>query len=241
MLKPSLDDLLKSSIRSILKNKGRTVLTSLGIIIGVTSVILLTSIGSGLKKYVSDQFESLGSNSVYVYPGQIFSDTGGFNRSSALITVTFKMKDVEKIKRQFRGYTVIPTNIAFADISSSQKTKKSVEIAGATYEYGGTSNLIPSSGNGRWFTAEEDSKKSQVIILGNKIATDLFPSGNALGKKVIVTSKNLKIIGPWADRVLMIMLLSHYHWLLIFPVMKILMLLSLKLPIKNWLKKLNKI
>jgi len=49
MLKPSLDDLIKSSVRSILKNKGRTILTSLGIIIGVTSVILLTSIGNGLK------------------------------------------------------------------------------------------------------------------------------------------------------------------------------------------------
>jgi len=60
MLKPSLDDLIKSSVRSILKNKGRTILTSLGIIIGVTSVILLTSIGNGLKGYISDQFESLG-------------------------------------------------------------------------------------------------------------------------------------------------------------------------------------
>jgi ABC-type antimicrobial peptide transport system permease subunit len=88
ILKPSLDDLLKSSLRSIWKNKGRTVLTSLGIIIGVTSVILLTSIGSGLKKYVSDQFDSLGANSVYVSPGRIFNDQGGFSQSAGqLLTV----------------------------------------------------------------------------------------------------------------------------------------------------------
>jgi len=64
MLKPSLDDLLKSSFRSVLKNKSRTILTTLGVIIGVTSVILLTSIGNGLKIYINEQFETLGSNTV---------------------------------------------------------------------------------------------------------------------------------------------------------------------------------
>lgn len=195
MLKPSLDDLLKSSIRSILKNKGRTILTSLGIIIGVTSVILLTSIGTGLKKYVSDQFESLGANSVFVYPGQIFNDSGGFSRSGGMMTVNFTLKDVAKIKRKFNSSAVMPTNVSFADIKSSQKTKKSVEIGGSNHEYGQNNNLIPGTDNGRWFTNEENDKKSPVIVLGSKLANDLFPNGNALNKKVIIKGKNLKVIG----------------------------------------------
>ena len=194
MLKPSLNDLVKSSFRSILKNKSRTVLTSLGIIIGVTSVILLTSIGNGLKKYVTDQFDSLGANSIYISPGQIFNDNGGFS-SGSMMTTSFTQKDVTNLKREFRNMSVMPVNAVFADIKSNKITKKSVEIAGCTYEYGPNNNLIPSDENGRWFTKEEEDKKSNVIILGNKIAEDLFPSGNALGKKVIVKGKDLKIIG----------------------------------------------
>jgi putative ABC transport system permease protein len=70
-----------------------------------------------------------------------------------------------------------------------------VEIAGTTHEYGSNNNLVPSFGNGRWFTNEENDKKAEVIVLGNKLATDLFPGGNALGKKVIIKGKNLKVIG----------------------------------------------
>ena len=79
-IKPTLNDLIKSSVRAILKNKSRTILTSLGIIIGVTSVILLTSIGAGLKIYISEQFESLGANTVYISPGQVFNESGGFSQ-----------------------------------------------------------------------------------------------------------------------------------------------------------------
>lgn len=196
ILKPSLDDLLKSSLRSIWKNKGRTVLTSLGIIIGVTSVILLTSIGSGLKKYVSDQFDSLGANSVYVSPGRIFNDQGGFNQPAGqLLTVKFSQKDTVLIKRNFRNFLVMPANVSFSDIKSPYATKKTIEIAGSTFEYGPNNNLTPSAGNGRWFTSEEDDKKTPVVILGNKLASDLFPQTSALGKKVIIKGKNLKVIG----------------------------------------------
>jgi len=195
ILKPSLDDLIKSSFRSILKNKGRTILTSLGIIIGVTSVILLTSIGAGLKKYVNDQFEALGSNSIFVTPGRIFDDRGGFSRGGGFVSVKFSQKDVTRIKRQFRGYSIMPANVAFSDIKSAYSTKKSVEIAGSTADYGPNNNLVPSASNGRWFTAEEDDKNSPVIVLGHQLAADLFPSGSIIGRKVIVKGKNLKVIG----------------------------------------------
>jgi ABC-type antimicrobial peptide transport system permease subunit len=99
MLKPSFNDLLKSSFRSILKNKSRTILTSLGIIIGVTSVILLTSIGNGLKKYVTDQFDSLGANSIYISPGKVFNDDGGFSQSGTIMITSFTQKDVSNLEK----------------------------------------------------------------------------------------------------------------------------------------------
>lgn len=198
MIKPSINDLFKSSIRSILKNKGRTILTSLGIIIGVASVILLTSIGNGLKIYVSDQFEQLGANSIFVAPGKIFNDKGGFNSSGGggrFISTTFSQSNISDLKRSLRGDIIIPISITVAEVKSAKTTKTDVNLIGTNYQYGASANNLPSKNNGRWFTKEEEDKKSDVVVLGYGIANDLFPTSNALGKKVIIKSKNMKVIG----------------------------------------------
>lgn len=198
MLKPSLEDLIKSSFRSILKNKGRTMLTSLGIIIGVTSVILLTAIGNGLKNYVTEQFDSLGANTVFISPGKIFNDNGGFNSSGGggrFVSTSFSLTDVSTLKRAIKNATIVPVAVSMVEIKSSKKTKSDVTILGSTYQYASSANYLPSSGNGRSFTKEEDEKKANVIVLGYGLATDLFPNSSALGKKIIVKSKNMKVIG----------------------------------------------
>lgn len=197
MLKPSFNDLLKSSFRSILKNKSRTILTSLGIIIGVTSVILLTSIGNGLKGYVTDQFDALGANSVFVSPGKVFNDSGGFSQNSmaAAMVTSFNQKDLNLLNRKLKNSIVMPVNVAFADVKSDKAIKKMVEIDGSIEEYGKSNNVIPSEGNGRWFTNEENSKKTPVVVLGYQIAQTLFPNSNPIGKKVIIKGKTLKVIG----------------------------------------------
>lgn len=198
MLKPSLDDLLKSAFRSILKNKGRTILTSLGIIIGVTSVILLTSIGNGLQIYINQQFESLGANTVFVAPGKVFNDKGGFNNQGGggrFVSTSFTKDDITTLKRYVKNVTIVPVSVTMVEMKSNKITKSDVTIVGSTYQYAASANYLPSSGNGRTFNKEEEDKKANVIVLGNTLAHDLFPSGSALGKKVIVKSKSMKVIG----------------------------------------------
>ncbi|HOR02158.1 MAG TPA: ABC transporter permease [Candidatus Woesebacteria bacterium] len=193
--KPSFEDLLRSSLRSVLKNKSRTILTSLGVIIGVTSVILLTSIGTGLKKYINDQFETLGSNTLFVTPGQIFKEGGGFNQnSSSMITISFKPKDISNLKKTLKNVIILPEKSFSAEVKSKDY-KKSTTIVGSTYLYGPHGNALPSDGNGRWFTKEEDEKNALVAVLGQKIAKDLFPNTTALGKKFIIKGKSLKVVG----------------------------------------------
>lgn len=197
MLKPSLDDLIKSSFRSILKNKSRTILTSLGIIIGVTSVILLTSIGNGLKSYITDQFDALGANSVFVSPGKIFNDKGGFSSGSGgrFVTTKFSLTDINNVKRNIRGSIVIPLSVASVEIKSNKVTKTNISLIGATYQYADAANVKPPSSNGRFFTQEEDNKKSAVVVLGYGIAKDLFPNSNPVGKRVIIKGKNFHVVG----------------------------------------------
>ena len=62
---------LQTSIDSLKRNKLRSSLTALGIIIGISAIILLISIGSGLQQFVSGQFEKLGANSIFILPGKV--------------------------------------------------------------------------------------------------------------------------------------------------------------------------
>ncbi len=197
MLKPTLPELIKTSLRSIAKNKGRTVLTSLGIIIGVTSVILLTSIGNGLKSYIAEQFESLGSNQVYVLPGKVFNEKGGFssNPTQGFVSNSFTQKDIQNLKRNIDLIDVVLGSVEISGTIKYRGKNQDAQIVATGSEYGKISNSLPESGNGTWFSKEDESKKTGVTVLGFQTAEDLFGNINPIGKTVVANSKNLKVVG----------------------------------------------
>jgi len=134
------------------------------LIIGVTSVILLTSIGNGLKIYITQQFDSLGANSIFITPGKVFNDNGGFSQGGMMMTTSFTQKDVTNLNRKLKNSVIMPVNATFADIKSANAIKKQAEVDGTNEAYGKNNNIIPSTGNGRWFTEEENSKKTSVNL-----------------------------------------------------------------------------
>jgi len=202
MLKPSLNELIKSSFKSIFKNKGRTALTSLGIIIGVSSVILLTSIGNGLKSYITKQFDELGANTIFVSPGKIFSgNSGGFNRDEAsrMTSLSFTQKDIKNLNR---GLKTLVTDIAsISQIATTVKYKNQEEEA----------TMIASSANyqnisqfkytlGGWFDSLAEEKKDKVVVLGSKVADELFGTQNPLNKNVSFEGKTYQVVGILEER-----------------------------------------
>src|SRR3972149_10464276 len=76
------------AVKAIMVNKGRAFFTMLGFIIGVSSVVLLTSIGTGLQAYITDQFADLGGNIIFVSPGDPFGEGGGFSGESSFLEST---------------------------------------------------------------------------------------------------------------------------------------------------------
>jgi putative ABC transport system permease protein len=195
-MKPSVDDLFKSSIRSILKNKSRTVLTSLGVIIGVTSVILLVSIGNGLKAYVVEQFESLGSNILFVSPGKVFNSQGGFNSNAraGALTTSFTTSDLNRLKRDLKSTAayVIPLSMSPA-VAKFQNNSIDSTILGTTAQYATARSQKLTAGS--WFSPEEDQKGSNVVLLGAQLKQDLFKSTPAVNRKIILAGRNFKVIG----------------------------------------------
>ena len=89
--------LVKTAVEDFRRNKVRTILTSLGIMIGVLSVVMLIALGLGLKNYIQSQFEGLGANLVMVMPGSGIA--GGGMPAGIVGGVEFDEKDVASISR----------------------------------------------------------------------------------------------------------------------------------------------
>ena len=184
---------INSAITDFSRNKVRTLLTSLGILIGVLSVVLIVAFGLGLKKSINEQFESLGSNQLILFPGKVISNgrfTGG---GQAAGTIRFDEKDVANLKRVRELKYVIPALNKGVNVSGNGRTESgSLYIAG--YEIFDARNLKTSVGN--IFTREDSDKRKKVVVLGGLIAEKLFDEPqNAIGK-VIKTDKNsFRVVG----------------------------------------------
>lgn len=189
--------LIKEAIADFSRDKVRTFLTSLGILIGVFAVVILMALGLGLKKYISDQFESLGKSTLFLIPGRVLSG-GGFSASVSTLTGTFDNRDLESLKRINNVVAVAPIALKsakvmgtlkedFADIMFSSEAVK--DIMGFEVEFG------------RFFDKNDLTKRAKVIVIGPKIAADLYGSSEeTLGKKIRIDSVRFTIIGITKSR-----------------------------------------
>lgn len=186
---------LKSSFRDFTRNKIRTFLTSLGILIGVYSVVLLVAIGVGLQNFIQGQFDQLGANTLFVFPGKVLDDNGNFRASSAdeAVGMSFDETDLAALQRIREIEYVAPVLTGGGNISYNQ------ENFFATYVYS-NAELFPvrnfEAEYGRVFTEEDNSKRAKVVVLGNSAATELFGSpARAVGKTVDINNQNFKVLG----------------------------------------------
>lgn len=190
-------DVLLIATKALWTNKLRSFLTMLGVIIGVGSVVLLTSIGTGLQAYVAEQFASLGSNTLYVVPGDPFGDGGGFASESTFIESmkpVLKRSHLQRILRNNRDTVVdgVATGFSTAEAKYRTTTKK-VTLYGVTSSFATVYNSPV--GIGRWFTDVEEGKGERVAVLGSKIATELFGNVDPVNKKIRLNGQTYEVLG----------------------------------------------
>lgn len=196
-------DTFTIAIESIGRNKGRAFLTMLGVIIGVGSVVLLTSIGTGLQTYVAGQFESLGSNILYVVPGNPFGENGGFgNAEQAVIESTkpsINVRQFREIMRESRGLIIggVPTGLGVATAEYKESSKR-VTMYGVSPDYEKVRNTIAETG--RWFTEGEYQKKERVVVLGPKISEEIFGAVDPVNKTLLLGNSRYKVLGVLEEK-----------------------------------------
>lgn len=189
------------AIKAIITNKGRSFLTMLGVIIGVSSVVLLTAIGSGLQAYITDQFESLGSNNIIIFPGDIFNEGGGFDseaQANALANNKLRLADVKEIEKLTQYVKIVVPFNSQSDTISFQKESKKSSVIGTTFQYAEAMGMEMS--RGEFFNKVDEEAGKKIAVLGYEIADKVFGKVDPIGKKVKIGSQTFEVVGV-ADKI----------------------------------------
>jgi putative ABC transport system permease protein len=182
--------ILKSAFEDFYRNKVRTLLTSLGILIGVASVVLLIALGLGLKAYIKQQFESLGTNVLYAMPGTMETMSRGGPGNSE---IRLDDKDVRSLKKVKNVTAVVPFYSKVAKVQGTIDTK-TFEFAASTAEVFDIMSLEVEYGVP--FTKTDVEKGSKKIVLGPKTAEKIFGHpANAIGKIAKIDGQAYKVVG----------------------------------------------
>lgn len=188
-------ELMKMAWRSLAANKLRTFLTMLGVIIGVTSVIALVSVGMGVKKNVVDSISRLGSNMLIVMAGS--SNRGGMRGAAGSIT-TLTYADAEAIKDKIKNIDhVSPTVQGSYQIVYGHENWNST-VTGVIPEYVAIQSLTLNSG--LFFSEHDVDVRNRVAVIGSTVAANLFGSVNPVGKKIRIGNAPYTIIGVLASK-----------------------------------------
>lgn len=181
--------LIKSAIADFKRNKIRTFLTSLGITIGVMSVVMLIALGLGLKNYISEQFEGLGANLIMVMAGSGFGGPAGMFGS----TIEFDERDVSSLGRIQEMEYVVP--VYFKSLAIEAEDNEEVGyIMGVNDEFFDLMNSEMLEG--QEFDKSDLQGRTKVAVLGYTLSENLFGEAeDGAGRTIRVDNMRLKVIG----------------------------------------------
>ncbi len=194
----NLYESIRVAMLALAANKLRSILTMLGIIIGVGAVIALLSIGRGVEKFFVEQFTSLGTNLLYVYPGQLSEGPpreGGRNvgvltlSDSYAIANPLRVPDVIAVAPEVRGNALVARGSKDMDVSVSGVT--------ATYQ----DALSGEAAIGTFIVDTDVQERSRVVVIGSDVYGRLFdPNEDPLGQTIRVNNILFRVIGVMEER-----------------------------------------
>ena len=169
-------DAIIFAFRSIISTPLRSGLTALGVIVGVTSVIVLVSLGQGIKKQVEDEITALGTNLLFITASSEDSSTGvqGARNSGTSLTLS----DSEKLlERNIEGVRNIAPQIDFPAQLIAGNYNTEANVFGTTPEYIDVTSTETLMGD--FITQKDVDTKALRMVLGSEISKKLFPDGEA--------------------------------------------------------------
>ncbi len=179
----------KMALEGLALNRVRSFLTTLGVIIGVASVIVMLAVSAGAEEAIAEQINALGANLLIVSPAR-----GQPGAARALV-----YPDAEAIKATVRNIDgVSAEQQSQQDVRAGATTLEGLSILGVTADFPAVRDYAVA--DGRFFTADENDRKAKIAVLGYGIAQDLFGAENPIGQQITVGTTRLTVIGVMAQK-----------------------------------------
>ncbi|MCX6077989.1 MAG: ABC transporter permease [Chloroflexi bacterium] len=185
-----LNKIFRVAWEGLMLNKVRSFLTTLGVIIGVASVIVMMAVSSGAEAAIAEQINALGANLLIVAPMRGVPGAGR----------TLLYEDALAIAEQVVGITGVSAeqSPAVQTVKANGVTLDSIAIVGTSMDFPDVRDYPVAAGV--YFTAAENDRKLKVAVLGSGLAKDLFGTDSPLGQTVTVGSIKLTVIGVMSSK-----------------------------------------
>ena len=184
---------IKNAWQMITRTKARSFLTMLGIIIGISAVMIVLSVGESVQELILDEIRNVGPDLIAVLPGA--SDESGRPSSTfGIVNTSLKYEDGEAIIRSNSPYIYsLAMYLTGSDVISIDGKIKGVTFYGTTTSYLEVQNSKIEKG--RFFTKEEEVSNARVVVIGSNIAKEIFGDNNPIGQRVTIKKVNFNVIG----------------------------------------------
>jgi putative ABC transport system permease protein len=190
-------DVAQFATGSLRGSPTRTLLMMLAMSIGVAAVVVLTALGEGARRYVVNQFSSLGTNLVIVLPGRTETAGVGPGLMSGQTPREISLDDAEAILRSRAVKRIAPMTIGSASISRGALNREVVVL-------GSTSSLLEvrhmEMGMGEFLPSGDVHESASVCVLGNQITRELFGNDAAVGQWVRLGDRRFRVIGVMSSQ-----------------------------------------
>lgn len=187
----ALSEVATMAWEALWSNRLRTSLTMLGVIIGIASVIMVTSVGQGVQKATEQQIQALGSNVMLVLSGAARS--GGISQGFGS-AATLTLEDAQAVGRQAPAVEAVTPFLQRGGQVVYGIQNVSTSILGALLNYTDVKEIRPTEG--QFFSQEDLDNANSVVVLGSKVRSDLFAPGEpVIGASVRVQNGRYRVIG----------------------------------------------
>jgi putative ABC transport system permease protein len=185
-------DLLHLATQSVLRSRLRSVMLLLAMAIGVASVVMLTSLGDGARRYVTGEFQTLGTRTIIVLPGR--TETGGIQPGilSGETPRPLTLADASSLLKIPEVERVAPLILGSTTVTSGNLSRDS-PVVGTNADWMHVMNLVVARGD--FLPAGELDRDLAVCVMGDHVARELFPNTEALGRTVRIGERRFRIVG----------------------------------------------
>jgi len=187
-----LFEIIAESIQALTINKLRTALATLGIVIGIGSVIALVSLGQASQQAVQSQIQSLGANLLSIIPG---SQNSGGVRQAAGSTTTLTNADAKALQTspQVTDLEAVSPELSRRAQVTANGNNSNTQVIGVTNAYEIVHNVTIAEGT--WISPQDDAGLTKVAVIGPQVASDLFGTNDPLGQTIRVERLAFRVIG----------------------------------------------